>query len=58
MDWNNTVEDDDNVTLAIIKLPAKVLITDPRYGGAVLMNPGIIVPKYLMIRANFSFRRP
>ena len=34
MDYNR--ED----AIALARLPAKVPVTDPRYGGAVLINPG------------------
>ena len=39
MDWNSTT-DKDTVAVAIVRVPAKVPVTDPRYGGAILINPG------------------
>ena len=39
MDWNST-ELTDTFAIAIIRLPAKVEVSDPRYGGAILINPG------------------
>lgn len=41
MDYNRT--DTTRVrtfALAVVRIPAKVPIDDPRYGGAVLINPG------------------
>ncbi|KAI5369652.1 Putative peptidase S33 tripeptidyl aminopeptidase-like, alpha/Beta hydrolase [Septoria linicola] len=36
--WNHTT--DATISLAVIRRPATVPVTDPRYGGAVLLNPG------------------
>ena len=39
MDWNN-ITDPRTVEIAIVKVPATVPVTDPTYGGPVLINPG------------------
>ena len=40
MDWNGAEDNSQRVQIALMKRPAAVPITDSRYGGPVLLNPG------------------
>ena len=43
MDWTNTSEEaraGKTVELAVIKVEATVPVTDPSYGGSIVLNPG------------------
>ncbi len=41
MDWTGTSEEaSKTVEIAVVKVEATVPVTDPSYGGAVVLNPG------------------
>ncbi|KAI8232817.1 putative hydrolase [Colletotrichum sp. SAR 10_86] len=39
INWNDTANP-ARAAIAVIKVPAKVPVTDPSYGGAIVLNPG------------------
>jgi hypothetical protein len=40
LDWSPSSLLKNRAAVAITKIPAKVPVTDPRYGGSILINPG------------------
>lgn len=40
LDWFNGTNPEETVSIAVVKVPAQVPITDARYGGPIFINPG------------------
>lgn len=40
MDWKQGGNGGATVAIAVLRVPAKVEVSDPRYGGAIIVNPG------------------
>jgi hypothetical protein len=40
LDWTSPKEDKRRAAVALAMLPAEVPVTDSRYGGSILINPG------------------
>jgi hypothetical protein len=49
LDWNSTDPNSPRAAIAVIKRPAKVDVTDARYGGAILLNPGMKQIKVILL---------
>lgn len=47
MDWHRSDGQGARVAIAVTRLPAKVPVTDPRYGGAMVINPGMFLVLFL-----------
>ena len=55
MDWLGTSgEAQKTVELAVIKVAATVPVTDPTYGGAIILNPGTAIHPFRSLVAIYS----
>jgi len=54
LDWSDHPLTDNRVSIAVAKLPAKVNVTDPRYSGAILLNPGMYNQLWILFVACFT----
>lgn len=53
MNWNSTYRSDDKVAIAIVRLPAKVPVSDPQHGGLLMIQPG----KKALLRSKWVLTR-